>query len=857
MKRIQKSFRDLSMLPLFTILLLSFYFILFRLPSDVLAAPGQPPGGGGNQGCANPPPCPAGATDVFCGGVYYVCPAYSQGSYYSQGGYGPIYTQGGYYAEGGYYGEGSYYSQATYCPADLIAYNFDLTDSSGTVKTVFHVGDRIYVRFSIRNDGCTPGYTANGRTYHTLYRDRPTQINSYNLGSDPSNFYLDTGIFYVGDAYNYGSYPSHPRSGQFPGVNYWTQAEAGSYTARVFVDYDGRVSESTNFGNNQATQNYTVRADITGRVAFDDNGDARYTTSDPGIENASVVMYKRSSSGNYDSRVGSRTTDSTGRYEFLDRTEGDYQITLTLPANYQMVSNNPRTTTLGGNKSINFLLKKFIISGSVFIDNDKDNFFDSIETGYTGGATVRLTGAGTGTKTTNSVGDYSFTELNEGNFAVHLTSPSDYDPTGPVSKNVSVNNADVTNVDFGIFPKYTISGSVFVDDDGDGVKDGNEALYARRPTIRRNGSTQFVTTNADGTFSAAGLVAGTYTITYESLPAGFFMVHPKNGTPPFFTVTVGPNCGTNPPLPAPPNGGASGTCNGSNNVTGLNFAIKPGTPWTQLFGLDVRFDGGIDNPIPETPNAACGGTYAIVKTGNAPGIFFTGDISSTFGQGEANERNFVVGGSTYPEEYAGAPGATTKTSYEYLSGVAKQSGITPTNIVGATGGCTSLSSCTATSSLVNGVYLANGNLTLNGFTAGANRDYVLLVNGNLTINGNITVPVGSTLTVSTKGMITVGSTVGATATCPAPAGQIQGFFSTDTSFIISSTNNTATERMLNMEGAIVVNASRTGGTFQNDRDLGTGNISFPVFTLRERPDMVLNAPTFIRSTSTIWQEVAP
>jgi len=826
-----------------------FYILLFcmlLLPKDTFAAAGKGP------------TCPGAASCGPPGIQYSQGSYYSQGAYYSQGGYGPVYTQGGYYAEGGYYGEGSYYSQATYCPADLVAHNFDLTDSAGTVKTVFHVGDRIYVKFGIRNDGCTPGYTSNGRTYHTLYRDRPNQINSYNLGSDPSNFYLDTGTFYVGDDVTYGSYPSHPRSGQFPGVNYWTQAEAGSYTARVFVDYDGRVSESTNFGNNQATQGYTVRADIKGHVALDVDEDKKYNSSiDTPISGVSVVMYKKSSTGNYDNRVGSRTTDSTGLYEFLDRTEGDYQITITVPANYQMSSGNPRTTSVGPNRNVNFVLKKFKISGEVFIDNNQNGTLDTGEPGYSGGANLRLTGAANKNTTTDSLGNYLFRDLDQGNFVVHLDNPSDYVQTGNTSQNVTISTADVTGINFGIFPKYTISGSIFVDENGNGKKDGGESYYAARPLIKRNGSTQFVTRNTDGTYTVSGMVSGTYTITYESLPAGFFMIHPKNGTPPFFTVTVGPNCGANPPSPAPPGGGFSGTCTAGNNVTDLNFAIKPGTPWTQLFGLDVRFDGGMDNPIPETPNAACGGTYTIVKTGNAPGIFFTGDTSSTFGQGSANERNFVVGGGTYPEEYAGAPGATTKTSYDYFSGIAKQSGITPTNIVGATGGCSSLTSCTMTASLLNGVYLANGNLTLSGFTAGANRDYVLLVNGNLTINGNITVPIGSTFTVSTKGTITVGSGVGATATCPAPAGQVQGFFSTDTSFIINSTNVTTTEKMLNMEGAIVVNASRTGGTFQDDRDLGTGNISFPVFTLKERPDMILNAPTFIRSTSTIWQEVAP
>jgi len=165
--------------------------------------------------------------------------------------------------------------------------------------------------------------------------------------------------------------------------------------------------------------------------------------------------------------------------------------------------------------------------------------------------------------------------------------------------------------------------------------------------------------------------------------------------------------------------------------------------------------------------------------------------------------------------------------------------------------------------MTNGVYQANGNVTLNSNNFTGNKDIVFLINGDLTIRGSLHVPTSSTVFYSVSGDITIDPSVGTTASCPPPVnGDIEGFFSADGSFTaVSNADCSAAtpvpDEQLNVQGAIVVNASGNGGGFTNSRTLCTNNLNFPSFTIKERPDFILNAPEILKIPSFIWQEVAP
>lgn len=239
-----------------------------------------------------------------------------------------------------------------------------------------------------------------------------------------------------------------------------------------------------------------------------------------------------------------------------------------------------------------------------------------------------------------------------------------------------------------------------------------------------------------------------------------------------------------------------------------------------------------------------------------PGIIISGNRTANFGprgQTAASVRGWVVGGLTYPEVYAGAT-STSPTSYQYVLERATSAQVPINNIP-----CT-LSNCTLPANLNRGVYRANGNLTLNARNFPANSNYVFLINGDLTIRGNIDVPNGSTVFFTARRDIIIPSTVGATSNrFPLPDAQIQGLLSADRNFVIQGIGNCVVgpDRMLNIEGAIVVNAGGDGGEIDNNRDLCGNNLLMPSFTVRSRIDFILNLPEFLMQRTTTFREDAP
>ena len=63
--------------------------------------------------------------------------------------------------------------------------------------------------------------------------------------------------------------------------------------------------------------------------------------------------------------------------------------------------------------------------------------------------------------------------------------------------------------------------------------------------------------------------------------------------------------------------------------------------------------------------------------------------------------------------------------------------------------------------------------------------------------------------------------------------------------------------MLVVAGAVIVNANGAGGNFINQRDLCGGNPQYPAFTIQARPDLILNAPSFLMKQNTVFREDAP
>lgn len=127
------------------------------------------------------------------------------------------------------------------------------------------------------------------------------------------------------------------------------------------------------------------------------------------------------------------------------------------------------------------------------------------------GAIVSLSGPLSASATVDSSGHYTLRGLVNGRYA--LTPGKEGYSFVPSSEIVTVNNSDVTGVDFTVIalkPTYSISGSITPVSAGAGA------------TVTLSGAASFTTTaDASGNFSFSGLSNGSYTVTPSKHKAVF------------------------------------------------------------------------------------------------------------------------------------------------------------------------------------------------------------------------------------------------------------------------------------------------------------------------------------------------
>lgn len=498
------------------------------------------------------------------------------------------------------------------------------------------------------------------------------------------------------------------------------------------------------------------------------------------------------------------------------------------------------------NKKVNFGLVPISgISGLVFIDSNINGVQDAGELPFRGITQITLIGVQYLQTNTDSGGNYSFSDIPSGAYKVLVSMPTGYSSTSPTSVDVAI--PPPTGVNFGIAPSYIIKGSIYNDINKNLRKEVGENPVAGAQ-VQSSGGFYF---QNFGDYEIQDLLPGNYTVRYiTALPAGFQYLYPVS--PPAFTVTVGGACSVDNRT------GAS--CN-SGNIDNLNFAISDSWPWVQTYGLDVRFDNGIKNLLPAS--TSCGsGSFASGTTSSfgSPGIIFTGDRSPDFGQGQASSNNRIVGGIAYPEVFN--DNAPLKTSVRTLLASADKAGIAKIPL-------DSISSCQNPSSSCNlqgfqkGFYHTSGDLRIDHSANFNSGNYVIIAEGTITIANNsaLSVTSGSTLLVAAGRDLVIEPSVGASSkVCPVPAGQIQGIYSANRHIIIDGNDGDCSggaDKMLNIDGALIVNAGNTGGRLDNERDLCADNRTYPSLTVKSRPDFILNIPGFITHQQNIVNEETP
>jgi protocatechuate 3,4-dioxygenase beta subunit len=263
------------------------------------------------------------------------------------------------------------------------------------------------------------------------------------------------------------------------------------------------------------------------------------------------------------------TTLADGSYQFGNLRPGSYTITESPPAMYNgfsllpglLSSNGTVIANSVGSHSIavaianagvatnvpnnNFAhLEATSLGGFVYVDNNNSGIKQAGDP-VIANVSLTLTGANDlGSimpQTTQTLGDgsYSFANLRPGTYTITVTQPSGYfagkQTLGSAGGSQGNNQftaialgsgASATNYNFGELQPVSIAGFVYIDLNDNGVWSTNKPGVGGT-TIILSGTNelggpvnQSTTTASDGSYSFAGLVPGTYTLT-ETPPAGY------------------------------------------------------------------------------------------------------------------------------------------------------------------------------------------------------------------------------------------------------------------------------------------------------------------------------------------------
>jgi parallel beta-helix repeat protein len=232
------------------------------------------------------------------------------------------------------------------------------------------------------------------------------------------------------------------------------------------------------------------------------------------------------------------------------------------------------------------------------------------------GATVKLSGATSSTTVADGSGNYTFTGLTSGTYAV--TASKNAVKFSPSSLQLTLAAADLTGVNFTASAPsntYAISGTITPAASGAGA------------TLTLGGASSVVTTaDGSGNYSFSGLASGSYTIAASKSAVSF--------TPPSSQVTLA-----------------------ATNLTGINFSASTvantysisGTvsPAANAAGVTVTLSGASNSAT--TPNGSgnysftglAGGSYTITASKNAVSIT-PSSLQVSVGAANITGQNFTV-----------------------------------------------------------------------------------------------------------------------------------------------------------------------------------------------------------------------
>ncbi|NOK83600.1 MAG: hypothetical protein GFH27_549305n176 [Chloroflexi bacterium AL-W] len=380
-----------------------------------------------------------------------------------------------------------------------------------------------------------------------------------NLPAGTYNVQVDTGTL-PGSITN----PTYELDGTLDAT---TVVELGAGQDRTNIDFgytDGDTSANT--------------ASIGDRLWIDLNGDGVQDPNEPGLPGVAVLLTWYGPDGvpgGGDDVTYTQTTDDNGTYNFTDLPAGEYHIDIDpssipsgLSGTYEVddgIDGQVDITLTEGEArdDVDFGYQgSGSIGDTVWYDINGNGVQDPNEPGL-GGVEIEVLWYGpdgvpgggddvTFTTPTDSDGGYSVDGLPLGSYQVIIesgvpdgmegTSELDNSLNGNTQVNLTPANPDRTDVDFGYTGTGSISQNVWIDEDGNGVRDpGEEGIPGVEVTVTWYGPDGVpggdddviitTTTDNDGNYMIPNLPAGNYQVTVntDTLPPDLRPTYDRDG----------------------------------------------------------------------------------------------------------------------------------------------------------------------------------------------------------------------------------------------------------------------------------------------------------------------------------------
>ncbi len=583
-------------------------------------------------------------------------------------------------------------------------------------------------------------------------------------------------------------------------------------------DWGGLFSAWTQKNSFDLTK-YTIQ----GAVFLDTNGDGS-SAGDSGYQNATLTL----------GGVGAQNTDGSGNFSFSLLPAGTYNLNLTMPAGYSLtgqVSNAPNVT-VGPDAAVNFGLypNAPVCAGGVAAAPA------SIAPGGSSALSVGVCSP------TIPAPSYSWPPLAAGCGSISGAGSSvTYNAPATSCGGICAVTVNVTNTtgttpystNITLSAKNTVSGTVLVDDGANNCSSGASAY---------GGSGTVVVTDSLGNQTTSGAVnAGTYTAT--DVQACGQKTATLQGIGQFHVEQVFDGSWKNP------TSGNSYTFT-FNSDHALNWCITDTVPWIQSTTGDVRYNA-VSNRLPAA------NVYASSDASN-PSVFYSSANSGDFGSyGGASTVGWKVDDEYGYQSKSQNKNGTISYSY-YTSKIANQE-ISTVEVPGCSAGpCTT--DINAGNAPATGIYVHQGDLTINSYSHRAGAKVLILASGNVTIGGNIAVPAGGLLIIAAKGTLTINKSVTS----------VDGIFTSEGSVITDGITNpgiggcgaAAADTTLTVNGTLVANSVKPfnlsgAGQVINYRSLCLNNKTTPSVIIAQRLNFVTQLTDIYKSAITRWKEVNP